>query len=119
MSAASEGADPTARRPKNRIRRDRKVGPLSLSGEEMAILRRAAVQAGLTPGAYAAQVVVAVARQEITVLPSDVRGLVLELVQARAQLGAVGAVLRTIAGGIGRESDAGVVLRRLRCSKTG
>jgi hypothetical protein len=90
----SAAPGPIARRPKDGARRPFKVGPLALSAAELADVRRAAARAGLAPGAYAAQVVVAVARQEITVLPTDVRALLLELVQARAELGAVGALLR-------------------------
>lgn len=94
LSTAPGEAGPIARRPRNGIRRPHKVGPLALSTAEFADVRQAAGCAGLAPGAYAAQVVVGVARQEITALPSDVRTLLLELVQARAELGELGALLR-------------------------
>jgi hypothetical protein len=80
---------------------------LTLSAAEFTDVCQAARLAGLAPGAYAAQAVVAVARQEITALPCDVRTLVLELVQARAELGALRTLLHDT-GAFGRPAAAGI-----------
>lgn len=90
----SDDGVPTARRPKERIRRTAKLGPLSLSEEEAAAVRQAAARDGMTPGAWAAQAVVAVARGERTAVPADVRGALMVLVQTRAQVAALCLALR-------------------------
>lgn len=115
-TAPAEDDVPMARRPRQRARRNLKVGPLSLSAEEMTVVRQAAAREGMTPGAWAAQVVVTVARGERTAVPVDVRGALMTLVQARAQMAALCLALSR-QGGIGRipdlESRAGQVMRRL------
>ncbi|QXJ25912.1 hypothetical protein AGRA3207_007481 [Actinomadura graeca] len=60
----------------------------------MAIRLAAEGAGGLAPGAWAAQVLVAVARQELAIVPVSDRMRALELVLARADLARVGELLQ-------------------------
>jgi hypothetical protein len=51
----------------------------------------------MTPGAWASRTVVAVARGEVTPLPTDVREALLALLEARAQVARIGTNLNLIA----------------------
>lgn len=72
---------------------------------EMAFLLAAAASAGLKPSSYAARVVVAVARQELAVIPVDVRAQLGELLAARVALCRIGTNLNQVAKKLNADVD--------------
>lgn len=82
------------RRARSPSRRDHTLGPLRFSTEEITAIQLAAERAGrLAPGAWAATMLVAVARQELVIVPTGDRARMLELVQARADLARIATLL--------------------------
>lgn len=96
--SAARRAISDLRRARASSRRDHTLGPLRFSTEEITAIRLAAERAGrLAPGAWAAKVLVAVARQELAIVPTGDRARMLELVQARTDLARIAEVLeRTV-----------------------
>ena len=82
----SDRERPVARRSRSRAPRCHTLGPLRFNGEEWAAVQRAAHDAGLAPGAWAAGQLVRVAHQELMVIPVDDRSRMQELAQLRAAL---------------------------------
>ena len=93
VPASSAGCSPSLTRGRPGARRRRRAREprdhrllLRLSTEEAAVIATAAAAAGMAPMAWAADAAAAVARDEVTPLPTSQREAVGELVAARLQV---------------------------------
>ena len=93
VPASSAGCSPSLTRGRPGARRRRRAREprdhrllLRLSTEEAAVIATAASRAGMAPMAWAADAAAAVARDEVTPLPTSQREAVGELVAARLQV---------------------------------
>jgi hypothetical protein len=81
------------------VRRGRRVN-LSFSDGEFELVGAAAGEADLAPGAWAAQVVVAVAKGSLTPAPTDDREVFRALAEARVAVNRIGTNLNQIAAAV-------------------
>lgn len=79
---------------------------LALSDEEFAAIISAAATRQMTPGAWASEAAVAVAREEIAPIPTDEASRLRELVQATVQVQRIGTNLNQIARKINMDIEA-------------